>query len=103
MEHFTCSTPALLFTLIHWTKHLDSDPARASAELTFDQLIDSCLESKMMSMLLAEDVPCGTLPSSGIAIQYRTGIITDATSLCENFFVVQQALRRILDTFLKAK
>ena len=72
MEHFSCSTPALLFTFIHRTKHLDSDVVRWRAELTFE-LIDKCLEPKRKTMLLAEDIPCGALPASGVAIRYRTG------------------------------
>ena len=99
MEHFTCSTPALLFSFIHWTHHLDSPASRQSAELTFDQFIDKCLESKMMTMLLEEDVPCGSLPASGVAIQYRSGCIPDEMALCDNFKVIKKALGRTLESF----
>ena len=50
-------------------------------------------------MLLAEDVPCGTLPTSGMCMKHRLGIVEDPSGLCENFGCIKSALGRNVFNF----
>lgn len=94
LENFSMSTPALLFTLIHWELSLGTNKGKASAGALFDDLTHHVIGRNDYIMLLDDDLPCGCLATSGVQLNIKHCTIKDCTALSNHFTLMQSALNR---------
>ena len=89
-EHFTVSTQALLFSLVHWQVHLKND-LKTAASTVFDNLVLKTLGTGQRIMMLEDGLGHGVVGGSQLRVPVHLGNITDATEMADAFGVIKQA------------
>ena len=92
MEHYHCSTQAVVYSFLHWMSSLGSPGAKASAHIALDNSIEKTLPKHKWIMLLDDVCPAGTIPTHGVKVTCQSGYITDASGLAEHFPLIKKAL-----------
>ena len=92
MEHHYISTQGLIFVLLHWMTHLKGEVAKTSARIKLDFFLEATLGAGSFSMVLDRDTRAGTLPTSGIVVQHKSGFILNTSDLEARFPLIKLAL-----------
>ena len=94
LDHFAWSTPAMLFALTHWQKHLGDDETKCSAGILFDFIISKALKTDVKVVVLNDEWRAGVVGTDGLAVKVYNGAIESAEPLVGRFPCIKSALGR---------
>ena len=75
-----------------WSKSLKTETEKTNAVCAFDLLIETNMKFDSLTMMVSDECPIGSLPTSGILVTYSGGVVHDATVLLGNFEVIKKGL-----------
>ena len=94
MEHWSISTQALLFGLVHWHGELDNTDAKKSSGDLLAVMLRVILGQHKYVMYLKPDMRVGSVLTDGSAIDVQHGSVSDLRQLAGDYPVVETALKR---------